>query len=111
MYIGESICKATYKYPQSFSKEEERMEETIFACAQLKMLSETSLEVPNMKFYYLCIAENREIKAPCSFEDLLHQANADFAYLSNAAWKSVCLTYKSETHRKKMKKTLRGKIN
>lgn len=102
MYIGESICKATYKYPQSFSKEE-RMEETIFACAQLKMLFETSLEVPNMKFYYLCIAENREIKAPCSFEVLLHQANADFAYLSNAAWKSVCLTYKSETCRKKKK--------
>lgn len=62
-----------------------------------------------MKFYYLCIAENREIKAPCSFEVLLHQANADFAYLSNAAWKSVCLTYKSETHRKKNEENPEGK--
>lgn len=100
MYIGESICKATYKYLQSFSKEEEK----IFACAQLKMLSETSLEVPNVEFYYSCIAENMEIKALCSSEVLLHQANADFAYLSNAAWKSACLTYKSETHKKKKRR-------
>ena len=52
-----------------------KLKRKIFACAHLKFLS----------YYYSLTAENREVKALCTFEVLLHQANLDFAYLSSEA--------------------------
>lgn len=50
---GESRCKAAYKCPQPFSKDEEKMKRKSFACAHSQVLF----------YYYSLRSGNREVKA------------------------------------------------
>lgn len=65
MYAGENICKTTYKYPQFFSKEEEKTEDKNSHLCLVQNVIWDLIRSPQHEIlpYFSYMAENREIKA------------------------------------------------
>lgn len=65
MYAGENICKTTYKYPQFFSKQEEKTKDKNSCLCLVQNIIWDLIRSPQHEIllYFSCIEENREIKA------------------------------------------------